>query len=147
MIEISFPLPARPWSVNERIHWARRADLTRIWRGTTTMHTRAWHARNRSVWNRHKDRPALVCVEIPFPDRRRRDPHNYAGTVVKAIVDGLVDAGLWPDDTPDWVTVADPTFTVDRSYGGGSVRVRIWPNGETPLGRPCGVCATGEATA
>lgn len=66
-------------------------------------------------------------------------------TVVKSIVDGLVDAGLWPDDTAEWVTVADPTFTVDRSYGEGAVRVRIWPNGETPLGRPCSTGTTEEA--
>ena len=40
---------------------------------------------------------ARLVVEIAFPDRRRRDPHNYMATV-KPIVDGLVDAGVLPDD-------------------------------------------------
>lgn len=131
MIEISFPLPARPWSVNERLHWSKAAALTSAWRHATHAHALSWRNKNGAAWDAHQGRPGLVCVMIPFRDNRRRDPHNYSATVVKAIVDGLVDAGLWPDDTADWVTVADPTFTVDLSYGGGLVSVRIWPNGDT----------------
>lgn len=51
-----------------------------------------------------------VTVEIPFPTKRRRDPHNYTGTVVKSIIDGLVAVGVWPDDTPEWVKVAEPVL-------------------------------------
>lgn len=57
--------------------------------------------------------PATVRVSIPFRERRRRDPHNYTSTVVKWIVDGLVLAGMWPDDTPDHVAVADPELVID----------------------------------
>lgn len=56
--------------------------------------------------------PIAVQVTLPFRSGRRRDPHNYTGTVVKAIVDGLKDAGLVPDDTPEWVTVLDPIIQV-----------------------------------
>ena len=40
---------------------------------------------------------ARITITIAFPDRRRRDTHNLMPTA-KAIVDGLVDAGLLPDD-------------------------------------------------
>ena len=52
------------------------------------------------------DRARLV-VTVSLPDRRRRDLHNFTPTI-KAIVDGLVDAGVLPDDDafhlsgPDW---------------------------------------------
>lgn len=34
---------------------------------------------------------------------------------------GLVDAGLWPDDTPEWVTTTEPRLVV----GATSVRVEL----------------------
>ena len=53
--------------------------------------------------------PSIVEVSLPVRDNRRRDPHNYYPTV-KAIVDGLVDAGLWPDDTPEFVRTVEPVL-------------------------------------
>jgi len=53
----------------------------------------------------------MVCVTLDVPDRRRRDPANYFATV-KVLVDGCVDAGWWPDDTPEYVTVCEPTLRV-----------------------------------
>lgn len=38
---------------------------------------------------------ALVRLEYFFPDRRRRDPDNYAG---KMVLDGLTAAGVIVDD-------------------------------------------------
>jgi hypothetical protein len=58
--------------------------------------------------------PCIVQVHIGFRQHRRRDPHNYVGTIVKSIVDGLVLAGVWPDDTPEWVQVAEPKLVVHR---------------------------------
>ena len=66
--------------------------------------------------------PAEVTVTIPFRTKRRRDPSNYVGTVVKAVVDGLVLAGVWPDDSPEWVTVAEPVIA-----GPGQVAVELRP--------------------
>lgn len=53
-----------------------------------------------------------VIVTLPFRTNHRRDPHNYVGTVVKSIVDGLVAAKVWPDDNPEFVTVAEPVCVV-----------------------------------
>ena len=40
-------------------------------------------------------------------DKRRRDPSNLIATQ-KPILDGLVDAGLVPDDTPEYVNELMP---------------------------------------
>ena len=68
--------------------------------------------------------PSTVEVFIPFTTNRRRDPHNYVGTVVKWIIDGLVYAGAWPDDTPEWVTVLEPVLV---KYPDLLVKVEIKP--------------------
>lgn len=60
---------------------------------------------------------ARLVAWVRFPDGRRRDIHNYMPTL-KALVDGLVDAGLLPDDDarhlqgPDMRL--DPSHTVKR---------------------------------
>lgn len=64
--------------------------------------------------------PATVWVHLPFTTARRRDPHNFV-PCVKAIVDGLVDAGVWPDDTPEWVRVMEPELVVGPSVDPHSV--------------------------
>jgi crossover junction endodeoxyribonuclease RusA len=68
----------------------------------------------------------MVRVTFPVHDARRRDPHNLAPTV-KAIVDGLVDAGVWPDDTDTWVIVLDPRFTKVPRHDDGDVVVDLIP--------------------
>ncbi len=37
-------------------------------------------------------------------------------------MNGLVDAGVWPDDTAEWVTVSEPSLIVSRK---GIVTVRL----------------------
>jgi hypothetical protein len=113
--EISFPPPTPPWSTNKTLHWAKRAILKKDWRGTTCIMARS--LRNLP--------PCNVQVEIPFTTNARRDPHNYTGTVVKSIIDGLVDAGVWPDDTVGYVTVMDPIC-----YKGDEVRIRLTERAE-----------------
>jgi hypothetical protein len=48
---------------------------------------------------------------------------NYIGTCMKAAIDGLVDAGLWPDDTAEFVTIEQPVLRVR----GDVVVLRITP--------------------
>lgn len=43
------------------------------------------------------NRPCTVAVTVYAPTRRRLDPPNLYPTV-KALIDGLTDANLWPDD-------------------------------------------------
>lgn len=105
--------PARPVSINETRgkHWASaRRDLD-PWRDLVATLARPL---GRRITSTTGHRHITVELTIPFPRGGRRDPHNYTGTVVKACVDGLVAAGVVPDDTPRWVTVLDPALVVGQ---------------------------------
>lgn len=67
---------------DSRNHWRYTAPKRRLIRKLAEQTARFSHAPS-------LERARLV-VEIAFPDRRRRDPHNYMATV-KPIVDGLPD--------------------------------------------------------
>lgn len=93
------------------------------WRDATWVRANNARVRNRVPWR--GDRAIRVHVTIPFTEARRRDPHNYTGTVVKAIVDGLVLAKIVPDDTAEWVEVMDPTLVVGTTTSPAFVRVTV----------------------
>jgi hypothetical protein len=104
---IRFPAPAKPWGANDNWHWAKISPLKKAWKNAAAIYGRSSLVRPTEAII-----PANVQVTIPFTSNRRRDPHNYTGTVVKAIIDGLVLAGYWPDDTEEYLTVLDPILTV-----------------------------------
>lgn len=119
---ISFPAPGKTITLNGREHWALKARLNKMWRQA------AWAAgieTGRTPGARALP-PSVVTVEIPVRGDRRRDPHNWMATV-KPIIDGLVDAGLWPDDDQAHVAVSEPVLVV----GSPHVVVRIHARSET----------------
>lgn len=82
-----------PYTMNDRLHWAERAQVEKTWQETA-----AWQARVAGVpLNLDK---ISVSLTIRPPDRRRRDRHNF-NAMFKPIIDGLVRLGVIPDDTPD----------------------------------------------
>ena len=79
-------------NANDRPHWAQKAKITaylrqigrlNVLKGKYTTYT--------------KKRPCGLMVTIYAPTKRRMDPPNFYPTV-KALVDGMTDAGLWTDD-------------------------------------------------
>lgn len=121
-LKLSFPMPNDALSENgaKGMHWGARRRRLDPWKEGAYG---AWLAQRLVVRRAHADQPTNVRVTIPFAKNRRRDPSNYVGTVVKAIVDGLVAAGAWPDDDPTWVTVIEPTINV----GGTQVLIHLEP--------------------
>lgn len=103
MTTISFKQPDKRLSLNDREHWAVKARKAKAWRDRAT-----WAAQGVPMRDRCKPR-SFVEVTFPVKQNRRRDPHNAIATV-KPIIDGLVDAGVWPDDTDEYVIVLDPKF-------------------------------------
>lgn len=91
------------------MHHMKRAELVAAWRDSAF-----WHYKHQ-VENLEVPNPAIVEMVLPVKDRRRRDPMNYCGTVMKAVIDGLVLAGAWPDDTPEYVRHVEPLLSPDRS--------------------------------
>lgn len=103
-------------------HWAAIRDRLEPWRTAAEVAARAAKAEGAVPVGI----PLRVRVTIPVaPMARRRDPHNYVGTVVKSVVDGMVAAGIWPDDNERWVEVLEPRL----DPGGAVVRVVLLPRG------------------
>lgn len=117
-VVIEFPAPAPLLNMNQRTHWRVQRAHARAWRHAAAMYTLEQLGHGRS------QPPAVVSIELPVLGARRRDPHNYFPTV-KPVVDGLVDAGLWPDDTPEWVTTVEPALKPYTSRAEMVVNARV----------------------
>lgn len=110
-ILLGFAAPAEYLTLNQRLHWWERAARTEAWRTAAALHARN-AARQDGIGT------PLPSCDLRFvfsvKGNRRRDPHNWVATV-KPIVDGLVDAGWWPDDTPDHLSTTEPRLHVKTS--------------------------------
>lgn len=100
MILVDFNVPDDLWlSANQRLHWAPKAQRTKALRVLGRANARTLQV------------PPLgtshVAAFIGYPRNGKADPANAAPTV-KALIDGLVDAGVWPDD--DSTHVIGPTY-------------------------------------
>jgi hypothetical protein len=93
--------PAAFINANDRLHWRKKAALTKAWRQAAeeatydatipvTCYTTRVH----------------ITFAIRWPDNRRRDPGNWYPTA-KACVDGIVAGGLIRDDSDDYVLGPD----------------------------------------
>ena len=116
MTQILFTVPANLWlSANDRPHWAEKARRTKALREYGHLTALAENIPPHDVTH--------VAAFIAFTRNGRADPANAAPTV-KALIDGMVDAGVWPDD--DSTHVIGPTYLRDPSTGtAGEYRVRI----------------------
>lgn len=92
---IALPPGLRILSLNGREHWAARN------RAAQDIKAHAWALAK--LHHAPRLQRAAITVEYRPPDRRRRDPDNLAPTG-KAAIDGLVLAGVLPDDNSDHVT-------------------------------------------
>lgn len=103
----SFPAPAERFTKNQRLHHYTRARLTKHWRLAAKIAALNWANATNAT---RPLPPAILTVTFDVPNMRRRDADGPSPTVA-AIQDGLVDAGFWPDDTPEWVTATGSRFT------------------------------------
>lgn len=98
---------------NSRVHWAVRSRCGAAWREAA-----AWKAKQARIPAHDR----IVVSLAMFPkDRRRRDADNLVSGVLKHVIDGLVDAGIVPDDDPGHVDArmpqigpCEPTSSVHR---------------------------------
>jgi crossover junction endodeoxyribonuclease RusA len=102
-------------NANDRLHHHAKAKLTRAWR------TIAANAID-DGWHPDHYPAAHITVAIRFPTNHRRDVGNYYPTA-KAIVDGLVDALLLPDDND--AHLIGPDLRRERPNGTPRVTVTI----------------------
>lgn len=117
--QITFRSLDLPWSTNDdrRLNEYARHEKVQHWKALAKI---AWGTQGK----RQNIGKGLIRVTIPFAQHRRRDPSNYCGTVGKAIIDGLVEAGVWPDDTAEYVMHLEPVLRVTKLP---NTIVEIWP--------------------
>jgi crossover junction endodeoxyribonuclease RusA len=100
-----------PLSANDRMHWRKKAAIT------ADIRTAA-----RLAFAQH---PPVSRVEVRMTwvvtTKHRRDADNTVPTL-KAICDGLVDAGIVPDDTPEFMVKHMPVIVMGDRAG---VRVEV----------------------
>jgi hypothetical protein len=107
--EMLFDIPCKVWSINaERtLHWAARDRLVAEARDAAYLVAR----RLITLHHLTRDTPLFQRVDITAQPWRRvkrggpQDPGNAYPTV-KACLDGLVRAGVLPDDAPAYVASA-----------------------------------------
>lgn len=97
MVTITVPAPAALLNSNDRLHRMTAAKITRAWRaaGYTAAQGQA-----------SLPTPCRVIAYVVKPRAGRYDPGNLYPTA-KAVLDGFTDAGLWPDDSHEYVIGPD----------------------------------------
>lgn len=118
---LSFEPPARLLSMNDRDHHMRRSELVGLWRDAAYFYACQLRPGGPSARTLPEGRYRVEST-LPVEGRRRRDPMNFVATV-KAVVDGVTAAGVFPDDSEEFVTVAEPVLDV----GGRLVTVAVVP--------------------
>lgn len=95
------PYTRPPITLNHRQHWRAKHRLVRALRDHVSTHLQACMYAP----------AAHIQVQLHYvpKDRRRRDGDNLVGTS-KPCIDGIVDAGLVPDDSPEYVTQLMPVI-------------------------------------
>ena len=104
--EIRLPWTKPPLSLNDRSHWAVKANRTSLVRAQTVEAVCG-------VMGDMYPPPFLGACAVTLTyvprDRRRRDPDNLVGTY-KVCCDALVTAGVVLDDEPRYMTKHMPVI-------------------------------------
>jgi hypothetical protein len=109
-LNLFFQQPSIALSLNKHnsLHWAARRRHNEDWR----LSLRAAYIKVTSAFE-FPVAPVNIEFTFTFPKNGRRDPHNYVAQA-KPLVDELVLLGLVPDDTAEWVSVAEPKLRIDK---------------------------------
>lgn len=117
---VEMPRGQKLLNANKRTHWANQNSITQQLR------------RDACLMARHLKIPHLARARVDGiyepPDNRRRDAGNWYPTY-KALIDGLVDAGVFDDD--DHTRVDGPHMSIGDVFPMGRVVLVI-----TELGPP-----------
>jgi crossover junction endodeoxyribonuclease RusA len=112
---IPIELTRPPLTANQRLHWRKKAAITADFR--------------RDIAARVAHIPAVTKCRTQMvwfvTDKRRRDVDNLVPTF-KVMCDALVDAGIVPDDTPEFMEKVMPVIhLVDKELGPAMLQLII----------------------
>lgn len=109
-MDLTFEIPrATVLNSNDRSHWGAKAAKTKKLR-----------AMAKAVALNHStivDPPVIITITVQYARAGRHDAHNLQPTA-KALIDGLVDAGLICDDSDEYVHAVTFKATVGRGRAG-----------------------------
>jgi len=121
-VTLTFKIPHDKWlSSNQRLHWASKAKRTKWLRSESREFT------SNLLYPGIKPRRNTVQVtaHIGYPSNAKADPNNAAPTT-KALIDGLVEAGIFMDDSHEWVLGPDHRRDTEKAPRGfHTVRLEI----------------------
>lgn len=112
---LRLPWSKPPLSMNQRLHHHAKARITREIRDATFL--LAKHAKV----PKNCARIRVTLIYRPA-DGRRRDAINLS-PVLKAVEDGLVDARIVPDDTPEYIDPVMPR--IEERIPGGKAELLV----------------------
>ncbi len=113
---VAIPRAATWLNANDRGGWQTRFMDTADWRKAGRVAAR--DARLPAMER------AYVLAELRFGNRRLRDHANYAPTV-KAVLDGFVDAEVFPDDNLN--CLIGPDLRIGPVQAAESLLIHVWP--------------------
>lgn len=113
---LTIPAPAIWLNANQRTDLRRQTPDRRAWRDAGRVY--AMQAKLPKLLRAH------ILAELRFADARHRDVHNLYPTI-KALVDGLIDYGLLPDDSHQYLVGPDLRYgeRIAKRQGGVSGEV------------------------
>jgi len=125
----TFYCAGHPPSANNRLHWAKKARLMRVFKEDIAWQVKAVY----------REKPlALAHVRcIILHSTAHLYDYDNAYSVVKSLVDGLTMGGLIEDDSPRHITLS---VHQERGTARG-VRITVEP---APLGDVLAACANAE---
>lgn len=107
---VQMALPTDRWESGEVAVWRLHFPFAPPSKNTYDSTPPIWQSSMKRKWIRwvaklveeqqvpHGLPRIALAARIGFPTRRRRDPQNYAGPLWNFVPDGLVRAGVIPDD-------------------------------------------------
>ena len=107
--EIRLPWSAPPASANDRDHWRVKARKVATIRQSAKYIVQDAMSAFPFPMPATPKRIAVGLTYVPR-DKRRRDPDNLVVPLFKALCDGIVDAGIVPDDTPTYMVRSMPVI-------------------------------------
>ncbi|WP_330253094.1 hypothetical protein OG874_00315 [Nocardia sp. NBC_00565] len=119
---LELPWRAPKLSPNLRLHWAARGRIT-----ADVRQQAGWIAKAAKLTPTH---PFEVTLHYRPARNGRRDPGNLS-LDCKACIDGLVDAGFAPDDTPEFIHETIPVIHLAEKGKPGAMWIElVWQTKE-----------------
>lgn len=106
-------------NANDRLHFIVQRQISTYLRElskSVVRSTNPFFSANHPCFT--PEEPCSVLITISTPTRRRFDPPNLYPTV-KALVDGMTDAGVWSDDNSKIIKIMafrDGGVTLNKKY-------------------------------